>query len=59
MLQQRRQRKRQKAIDWPGKTTPSKFARPTHFFTYFFAVTTTIKLPKFTFYGGGVRLQSK
>ena len=22
MLQQRRQRKRQKAIDWPGKTTP-------------------------------------
>ena len=27
------------------------FARPAHFFTYFFVVTTTIKLPKFTFYG--------
>ena len=38
-----------KAIGWSGKTTSLHVQ---HVFIYFFAVTTTIKMPKFTFYGG-------
>ena len=50
MLQQRRQRKRQKRNSLVRQN--NIFARPTHVFIYFFAFTTTIKMPKFTFYGG-------